>query len=94
MNRPFCRLKLPKPISFDPELRFRMILAPKFLELITLSILAFIHNKLFAALYLFAYCVLASRYSAPDPLIFSVYSVECRKCMIGVSLRAPMLKNY
>jgi hypothetical protein len=35
-----------------------MILAPKFSEFIALSILAFIHNILFAALYLFVYCVL------------------------------------
>jgi hypothetical protein len=35
-----------------------MILAPKFLEFISLSIPAFIHNKLVATLYLFVDCVL------------------------------------
>jgi hypothetical protein len=35
-----------------------MILAPKFSEFIALSILAFIHYKLFVALYLFVYYVL------------------------------------
>jgi hypothetical protein len=35
-----------------------MILVPKFSEFITLSILAFIHNRLFVALYSFVCCVL------------------------------------
>jgi hypothetical protein len=38
-----------------------MILAPKYSESIAPSILAFIHNTLFAALYLFVYCVLSVR---------------------------------
>jgi hypothetical protein len=25
---------------------------------------------------------------------FPVYSIVCRKCIIGVSLRTPMLENY
>jgi hypothetical protein len=27
------------------------------------------------------------------PIIFPIYSVVCRKCMIGVSLHAPMLET-
>jgi hypothetical protein len=50
-----------EPISFDLELCVSVILAPKFSEFTALSILAFIHNKLFAALYLFVYCVLCIR---------------------------------
>jgi hypothetical protein len=38
-----------------------VILAPKFSKFIALSILAFIHNKLVAALYLHVYCVLCIR---------------------------------
>jgi hypothetical protein len=34
-----------------------MMLEPKLLEFIILSILAFIHNKFVAALYLLVYCV-------------------------------------
>jgi hypothetical protein len=45
-----------------------MILAPKFSEFITHSILAFIHNKLFVSLYLFAYCVLMLGNSASELL--------------------------
>jgi hypothetical protein len=45
-----------------------MILAPKFSEFIALSILAFIQNKLFAALYLFVYCVLVLGNFVPEPL--------------------------
>lgn len=45
-----------------------MILASKFSEFITLSILAFIHNKLFPVLYLFVYCVLAFVNFVLEPL--------------------------
>jgi hypothetical protein len=45
-----------------------MILVPKFSKVITLSILAFIHNKLFAAHNLFVYCVPALGNSVPEPL--------------------------
>jgi hypothetical protein len=45
-----------------------MIFAPKFLEFIALSILEFIHNKLFAALYLFVYCVFVLVNSMLEPL--------------------------
>jgi hypothetical protein len=27
------------------------------------------------------------------PIIFSIYSVVCRNCMIGVTLHAPMLET-
>jgi hypothetical protein len=43
-------------------------LASKFSEFLILSIHAFIHNKLLAALYLFVYCVLALGNSMPEPL--------------------------
>jgi hypothetical protein len=42
-----------------------MIPTPKFSEFIVLSILAFIHNKLVVAWYLFAYWVLALGNSMP-----------------------------
>jgi hypothetical protein len=45
-----------------------MILAPKLSEFTALSILAFIHNKLFAALHLFVYCVLPLGNSVSEPL--------------------------
>jgi hypothetical protein len=49
-----------------------MIPTPKFSEFIALSILAFIHNKLVVACYLFAYCVLALGNSVPEPLFKDV----------------------
>jgi hypothetical protein len=49
------KIVLPLQVSKAP---FYVILVPKFSEFITLSILAFIHNKLVAALYLFVYYML------------------------------------
>jgi hypothetical protein len=54
-------LKAFRAISFDSKLRFFVILASKFSEFVTLSILAFIHNKLVATLYLLIYFVLCIR---------------------------------
>jgi hypothetical protein len=61
-------LKASRAHIFLSKAPFHMILALKFSEFIILSILAFIHNKLFSALYFFVNCVLALGNPAPELL--------------------------
>jgi hypothetical protein len=100
-----------------------MILVPKFLEFIALSIPAFICNNCCCIVFIWSIMCFALGNFGPEPLFedflekslksprfflagnkanvldqlctydIHVYSVVYRNCMIGISLRAPMLET-